>query len=499
MHGDVIDPASFGAAFVAFMETVAREAGPPTSPLLERIRHHLGGDVTSLPVMSESFDPFEHPNVQVALDDYFAQPDRTAVLAGIALEHKRFMELHLSDLVAGSLPVGRSGVAEGPVDYVDFHLDGDRVLPCVQFGLYFATVGRQPLLVLVAGPNERGGPRPQVWVEAMATVPDVARAFLTELRERMDRNNVYRGKVISLAPGQLGMGAQTLVAFHRLPRVDRADVILPEGLLGRIERQTVAFSAHAETLLASGRSLKRGILLYGVPGTGKTLTLMYLIGQMPGRTVLLTTGLGVGLLQPVMQLARTLTPSMVVLEDVDLIAEERGRPFGHSGPLLFELLNELDGLRDDCDVIFALTTNRPDVLEPALAARPGRIDLVVELPLPDAGGRLRLLDRYARGVVLTDVDVAGLVAQTDGATPAYIKELLRKTALLAAIAGRGNEVTRADFDTALAELDEGGALARRLAGFRAPGDEPGPGGPPGMPPRPPAGMPGAWHGFSPRS
>lgn len=182
MHDDVIGPARFGAAFLAFMEAVARAAGPSRSPLLDRIRAHLGGDVTSLPVMSESFDPFEHPNVQVALDDYFAQPGRSAQLTGIALEHKRFMELHLSDLVAGSLPIGRSGVAEGPVDYIDFHLDGDRVLPCVQLGLYFAHVDEQPLLILVVGPTERGGPRPQVWVEAMSTAPAVARAFSSRVR-----------------------------------------------------------------------------------------------------------------------------------------------------------------------------------------------------------------------------------------------------------------------------------------------------------------------------
>lgn len=314
----------------------------------------------------------------------------------------------------------------------------------------------------------------------------------------MVRRNVYRGKVISLSPGQLGMGAQTLVAFHHLPHVERDDVILPAGLLDRIERQSVTFSDHADVLLATGRSLKRGMLLHGVPGTGKTLTMMYLIGRMPGRTVLLTAGLDVRLLQPVMQLARALAPSMVVLEDVDLIAEERGRPFGHNGPLLFELLNELDGLQDDCDIIFALTTNRPDILEPALAARPGRIDLVVELPLPDEAGRIRLFDRYARGLALRDVDPADLVARTDGATPAYIKELLRKAALLAAVAGHGGVVTGDDFDAALAELEEGGALARRLLGFRNSGDAAGPGGPPAIA-RPPTGFPGGRRGFTPAS
>ena len=84
-------------------------------------------------------------------------------------------------------------------------------------------------------------------------------------------------------------------------------------------------------------------------------------------------------------MARTLQPAMVVVEDVDLIAEERGKYPGQH-PLLFQLLNEMDGLAEDADVVFVLTTNRADLLEPALAARPGRVDQAVELGLPDAHG-----------------------------------------------------------------------------------------------------------------
>ena len=370
--------------------------------------------------------------------------------------------------VAGWSRGGHPGgpvLAEGPVDYVNFHLADDRVLSCVQFGLYLVHDGDKRLVVLVAGPSDHG-PRQKLGVEVVARRAEDGQAFLAELTDTMGRLNVYRGHVISLSPGQFGPGPQTLIAFHKLPRVEHEDVILPAGVLERIERHTIVFAAQVERLLAAGRSLKRGLLLYGPPGVGKTLTVLYLSGRMPGRTVILTAGLGMGLLQPAVQLARMLAPSMVVLEDVDLIAEELGMPFGHTGPLLFELLNEMDGLRDDSDVIFVLTTNRPDILEPALAARPGRIDLAVELPLPDEEGRRRLLELYARGLQLRDVDLGAVVARTEGTTPAYIKELLRKAAVLAAAEGAGMVVTNAHLKTALAELDEGGRLAQRLLGFR---------------------------------
>jgi ATP-dependent 26S proteasome regulatory subunit len=98
-------------------------------------------------------------------------------------------------------------------------------------------------------------------------------------------------------------------------------------------------------------------------------------------------------------MARLLQPSIVVLEDVDLIAEERTRE-GACSAVLFELLNQMDGLADDADILFLLTTNRPDILEPALASRPGRIDQAIEIPLPDAACRRRLLELYGRGLTL---------------------------------------------------------------------------------------------------
>ncbi|MBA2278775.1 MAG: 26S protease regulatory subunit [Chloroflexia bacterium] len=463
-----LSPARFGVAFRGFMDAVLREAKPAGQLLGDRLRAHLNVDSTRLAVTAEEFDPFEHPNVQVALDEYLNGVGRRAELVGVSAPQKRYMDFGLSDLLEpGGMP-GQIAWAEGQVDYINFHLAGDRVLSCVQFGVYLVTDGDIRLIVALTGPSEGPGPRPKVKVDTVSVRSDDGQALLAGIREAVQRLNVYRGHVISLSPGQLGMGPQTLVAFHTLPKVTRDDVVLPAAILERVERHTIVFAEHAAALLAAGRSLKRGLLLHGPPGTGKTLTLMYLIGQMPGRTVLLTTGFGMGLLQPVVQLARQLAPSMVVLEDVDLIAEERGNPYG-GGPLLFELLNELDGLREDCDVIFALTTNRPELLEPALAARPGRVDLAVELPLPDAEGRRRLLELYTRGLDLHEVELDAIVAQIEGASPAYIKELVRKAALLAATEGEHLVLTAAHFETALAELAGGGHLARRLLGFQPSG------------------------------
>jgi ATP-dependent 26S proteasome regulatory subunit len=84
-----------------------------------------------------------------------------------------------------------------------------------------------------------------------------------------------------------------------------------------------------------------------------------------------------------MNLARLLQPTMVVIEDVDLIARDRNQMGPCEESLLNRLLNEMDGLKEDADILFILTTNRPEQLETALASRPGRIDQAIEVPLPD--------------------------------------------------------------------------------------------------------------------
>jgi len=481
--------ADFAKSFRAFMDAMVREAQDAgRDALVARLADHLGTDPAGLAIYAEEFEPFERPNLQVALNTHLARAGVSHDLVGVALENKRYMGVSLSDLMAQG---AYRGVRPGPVDYVNFHLAGGEVLACVQYGMYLVTESGSRLAAFVAGPSDHGGPRVKLRIEVSGPDGAACQRFLESITELMRERNVYRGHTISVGPSpiQFGPTPQTLVQFLDLPQVPRSGVVLPEDLLHRIERHAIGFSGHAEQLLAAGRSLKRGMLLYGPPGTGKTLTVMYLAAQMPGRTVVLTTGRSMGLVTSIAQLARTLAPATVVLEDVDLIAEERGNPFRGTGPLLFELLNEMDGLRDDADVMFVLTTNRPDILEPALAARPGRVDLAVELPMPDAGARQRLIELYSQGLTLEGIDLPGLVERVEGATPAYLKELLRKAALAAAERGDGSSVGQADIDEALAELAEGGRLAERLLGFKPDAEPP-------RSPLPPGPL-GALTGFPP--
>jgi hypothetical protein len=489
---DELDDATageFARAFLRLMTDVHRLAPPEqSSPLLQRLRDHFGDDPSQVPVVGETFPMFDHVNVQIGLDALLAAPGRQHELVGIAGQHG--MHMGLSELIAHMAEGLR--VLPGPVDYVNLPAGPSARLACVNAGLYLLVDHGRKLAVFLRGPSEHGVPI--VLVEVAGADRDASQVLLEELRAEMAARNVFRGHVLSIGGSPHGpAGAQFVV----LERVAAGDVVLPAGLLERIERQTVEFSAARERLRAAGRHLKRGLLLHGPPGTGKTLTVRYLAGRLAGHTILLLSGDGLQFVRPAVELARSLQPSVVVLEDVDLVAEERTLPGRHN--FLFEVLEGMDGLDGDADVVFLLTTNRPDLLEPALAARPGRVDLAVQLPLPDADGRRRLVQLYARGLRLEATDLDGVVERTEGVTASFIKELLRKAALLAAVESPDELVVHdRHLTAALAELaDEGSRLTRALLGGD-PTAEPQPA-PPGRPAVPgiapyaaPAGYPQMW-------
>jgi ATP-dependent 26S proteasome regulatory subunit len=251
-----------------------------------------------------------------------------------------------------------------------------------------------------------------------------------------------------------------------LRSVSREEVILPAKTLQLLDRNVKDFIAQRENLQKIGMPIKKGLLFYGPPGTGKTHTIHYLASQLPDHTTLLITAEQVGLLDHYFQLARFLQPAMIVIEDVDLIARKRQDMYGPCDEsLLNKLLNEMDGLREDAAVLFVLTTNHPENLEAALASRPGRVDQAIEFPLPDDQGRRQLVRLYACGLRVAEEVVESLVKKTKGASAAFIKELMRRSAQFNLQDGRRGSLTANEVDSALEEmLFAGGSLNAKLLG-----------------------------------
>ncbi|MCZ2823326.1 MULTISPECIES: AAA family ATPase [unclassified Modestobacter] len=429
---------------------------------------HLGQAGAELDVVEEAWPGYEHVNVQAGLDTWLAGSGRAWQLVGVVgFQHRPF---GLGELLSagpetqepyGPRPGNASRVnrAAGP--------DGES-RPCVRCGVHLVTEGSARTAVLVRGPEPESG-LPNTTVQVVSTDPELAARAATEIRAAAMAQNVFRGQVLSFGSDVFGHG-QTLLQFHRRPTLAADQLVLAADTLAEVQRQVVEVARHKEQLLAAGQHLKRGVLLYGPPGVGKTHTVRYLTSTLIGTTVLQLTGNALHLIAEACSVARALAPAMLVIEDVDLIAEDRGMHPGQH-PLLFQLLNEMDGLAEDADVVFVLTTNRADLLEPALAARPGRVDQAVELRLPDAEARRALFELYRGGL---EVDTSGLddvLARTEGVTASFLKELLRRAALLAAqrTATGPLSVSAADLSGALDELlDTRNAMTRTLLGS-APG------------------------------
>ena len=451
------DLGQFLASFKNFMDKAVEQARveEPEPLFLSKLRAHFGTDPIHLPTVRETFEKVDHPNLHLAVTSLLADKGWSSQLTGFIAPYAN-EGVKFSHLLS---PHYGTEAKEGPVEYINVKLHDDRILACVHAGLYLAHEGKEPVALVISGPRDWHS---TVDLEVMALEPAKAEHVLKTLRASLRANSVYRSHVVSLAPS----GHDSLeVLFHHLPTIHRENIILPQGVLDRVERQTIGFAQHSARLKAVGRHIKRGLLLYGPPGTGKTFTAMYLANEMPGRTILLLTGREVGLLEQSCKMARLLQPATIILEDVDLIAEERTQQDSGCTVLLFELLNQMDGLADDADILFLLTTNRPDILEPALAARPGRIDQAIEIPLPDRACRRRLFDLYGQGLTLHLEHLSELIEQTEGVSAAFIRELMRKAALFAAEEGDEIIVEDRHIDEALKELVfEGGELTKRLLG-----------------------------------
>lgn len=438
--------------------------------LRSKIAAHMGRDPGSAAIISEEFEGYNHPNLHIALEEFVKADGRSATLLGIQGGALNFSGTSMRDLVSAKsvmTMVGFGGAKEGPVQFTNIQVEKGKSLACIEGGLYLVR-GKEPLAILLRRDSGFAG-KAGLTLDVLALERTAAEDTVNAIRAAINKHNIYRGKILSVtltAGGPDGFGRQGGLTFHHVPPVTREQIILPDGLLKRIERQTIEAGIHSEVLRRAGRKIKRGILLHGRPGTGKTLTAMYLASAMENRTVLVVTGRGQGTIQHSAKLARWLAPSMVLIEDVDLIAEERSQQNGCNLPILFELLNEMDGLEDDCDVLFVLTTNRPEVLEPALASRPGRVDQAYEIPLPDAAGRKQLFELYKKGLDMQISDMDSVIQKTKGASGAFIAELMRKAALFAAPEGEPIVIKDKHLDEAMHELLlAGGSLTKNLLGF----------------------------------
>jgi cell division protease FtsH len=210
------------------------------------------------------------------------------------------------------------------------------------------------------------------------------------------------------------------------------------------------FLAHPQKFRAMGAKIPKGVLLYGPPGTGKTLLARAVAGEagVPFYSISgsdfveMFVGVGASRVRDLFDQAKQNAPSIVFIDEIDAVGRHRGAGLGgghdEREQTLNQLLVELDGFDVKSGVIVIASTNRPDILDPALL-RPGRFDRQIVVDRPDLVGREAILEVHAKGKPLADDVTLGVLArQTPGFTGADLANLINEAALLAA--RRGDDV-----------------------------------------------------------
>ncbi len=223
---------------------------------------------------------------------------------------------------------------------------------------------------------------------------------------------------------------------------------------------------HPELFRELGIEPPKGILLYGPPGCGKTLLAKAVAGETNATFISLVAselaqkfvGEGARIVRELFAFARRKAPAIVLIDEIDAIASKR-MDMGTSGEreihrTLTQLLAELDGFDPLDNVKVIATTNRLDILDPALL-RPGRFDRVIEIPLPDLKGRWEIFKIHTRKMKISkDVDLEELARLTEGATGADIKAICTEAGY-SALRNIRRQVTQEDFIYAIKKVLHG--------------------------------------------
>jgi len=217
----------------------------------------------------------------------------------------------------------------------------------------------------------------------------------------------------------------------------------------------------------------KGILLYGAPGTGKTLIAKAVAHQARATFIRMSgselvhkyIGEGAQLVRELFSLAREKSPSIVFIDEIDAVGSTRTND-GTSGSAevqrtLMQLLAEMDGFDTRGDVRIMAATNRVDMLDPALL-RPGRFDRVISIPLPDAAGRREILKIHSSRMVLgKDVDLNVIVEMTENATGAELQAICREAGMMA-VRREAKTLSRDDFIRAVRKVRAESSMDLRM-------------------------------------
>ena len=229
--------------------------------------------------------------------------------------------------------------------------------------------------------------------------------------------------------------------------------------------EIVDFLKRPEKFTKMGARIPKGVLLYGKPGTGKTLIAKAIAGEanvpfisMSGSEFIeMFAGLGASRVRKLFEKARKLSPCIVFIDEIDAIGARRTSNSGaetENNQTLNQLLVEMDGFSSEETIIVLAATNRPEMLDKALL-RPGRFDRQITIPVPDLKGRLEILKIHSEDKRLSDnVNLESIAEDTAGFTGAELANILNEAAIIATI-NKHEEIENSDIEEAVKKVTVG--------------------------------------------
>jgi cell division protease FtsH len=242
------------------------------------------------------------------------------------------------------------------------------------------------------------------------------RGLIEEIKSWIKDHHYLKGKKVKPDGSLLKMGRQ--YTFN--------DIVLSQEIMTEIEENVLDFFQSRETYIQNGMPRKRGLILFGDPGTGKTLLGKILCSQIDCTFIWVSPS---NLTLPIevshlFEMARELSPTIIYMEDLDFYASNRNAYWGANICILGEILNQMDGFEENGDVVVIATTNDIKSIEPALKDRPSRFDRVLELKPPDLLGRKELLRKLLPSGDSVNEITEEIAQQANGFSGAQLNELV---------------------------------------------------------------------------
>jgi len=286
-----------------------------------------------------------------------------------------------------------------------------------------------------------------IQIEASEDYREEVNTLIQEIKDYVKEHNFYRGKRINF---------NRMISFLDLKQRHWDSVVLDSEMKNSIRLNTIGFLKNIARVQEFGIPAKRGIILTGDPGTGKTIICKALMSEAENITCITTDAYGEfsgEYISDLYSLAQDLSPSIIFMEDIDFIGQER-HDFYRGTPPLLTLLAEMDGITEKTAIVTVATSNFFETLDKALSERPSRFDCVYKLPYPNSEQRTELVEKLSKEISLSENIKKYVVTQTHGFTPAQVQSVLHHMAIInIAMKEETMQYNRNDVDSAVTRVN----------------------------------------------